>query len=129
METPKALILGAVIVGACMLALLGYIVSRDRAVAKAESERQRQAVTDAIRLESEAIRARLHGLQLEAYERKFGHVERLLLEAFEYDVKAYGTERVCREQSIPLPRCEALEKHRLALYDGDAPFIKPPPAP
>jgi hypothetical protein len=78
------------------------------------------------------LRERLHDMRLDAYERQFGHTERLRLEAFEFGVRADGVEKTCRKQSgdtsrtISPQRCEALEKNRQALYaDGDAKFTRP----
>ena len=52
MAISKAVIIGAVIIGACVLANLGYTISRDRAVAETtrhEQERQAKAAADGYR--------------------------------------------------------------------------------
>ena len=118
MEQSKAIIVGSVIIGACILAYLGYTISHDRALAEAARREQQQEFIDAQKAESSRLQAELHDLRLDAYERQFGRIERLSLEAFEYGVRAYGVETACKKQSISPKRCEALEKNRRALFDG-----------
>lgn len=132
MQQSKAIIIGSAVIGACILASLGYTIFRDRAATEAAQREQQQQFADEQKREYNRLKGRLHDLRLDAYERQFGHVERLRLEAFEYGVRAYGVEKACREQStdarytISPQRCEALERNRQALFsNGEPTFIKP----
>jgi hypothetical protein len=126
MEQSRAIIVGSAIVGACILAFLGYTIYRDRAAAETARREQQQQFIDEQKAEYNRLRNRLHYLRLDAYERQFGYVERLRLEAFEYGVRAEGVEMACKRQSVSPKRCEALEKNRQALFaDGEPTFVRP----
>jgi len=126
MQQSKAILIGSAVIGACILAYLGYTISRDHAVAETARQEQRQQFIDEQNAEYNRLKGRLHDLRLDAYERQFGRVERLSLEAFEYGVRAEGVETACNKQSIPPKRCDALEKNRQALFaDGEPTFLKP----
>jgi hypothetical protein len=121
----KNAIVGSAIIGACVLAHLGYTVFRDSASAEAARLEQRRLFTLEQKAEYNGLSGILHDLRLEAYEQQFGHAERLRLEAFEYGERADGAQEACRKQSIASERCEASKKNRQALFDGVATFIKP----
>jgi len=127
MSASKAIIIGSSIVGACILAFLGYTISRDRAVAEAARREQQQQFIGEQKAEHNRLMKERYDLRLDTYERQFGYVERLRLEAFTYGVRAYGVERDCKEESLSSKRCEALEKNRQALFaDGEVTFTRPP---
>ena len=124
MQQSKAIIVGSVIIGACILSFLGYNISRDRAEAKAlQQERERQLVEER-RAERNRLDERMHELRKDEYERKFGHTERLKLVAFELGVRAEGVEAACKGQSFSPKRCETFEKNRQALFDNSE-FTRP----
>ncbi len=124
MQQSKAIIVGSVIIGACILAFLGYNISRDQAEAKAVQQEREQQVVEERRAERNRIDERMHELRLDEYERTFGHLERLKLVAYELGVRAEGVETACRKQSLSPKHCETFEKNRKALFDI-TPFIRP----
>jgi glycine/D-amino acid oxidase-like deaminating enzyme len=133
MQQSKAIIIGSAIIGACILAYLGYTISRDRAVAEAERQEQEQQHLAQQQAHYNRLKEELHDLRLKAYERQLGRIERIKLEAFEYGVRADGVEKACRDEStdprytISAERCDALEKNLNALFaDGESTFVRPP---
>lgn len=106
MQQSKAILIGSAVISACILAYLGYTISRDHAVEETARQEQRQQFIDEQEAEYNRLKGRLHDLRLDAYERQFGRVERLRLEAFEYGVRAEGVETACNKQSIPPKRAK-----------------------
>jgi hypothetical protein len=124
MQQSKAIIVGSVIIGACILSFLGYNISRDRAEAKALQQGREQQLVQERRAERKRLDERMHELRLDEYERKFGHLERLKLVAFELGVRAEGVGAACKSQSLSPKHCETFEKNRQALLDI-TPFVRP----
>ena len=127
MQQPKAIIVGLVIIGACILAFLGYTILRDRAEAEADAARQmhQQLIAEQQARRQSRLKEH-HDLRLDAYEREFGNIERLRLEAFEDGVLAEGVETTCKKLSLSPKRCEALKNNWIALLaDRDSKFARP----
>jgi hypothetical protein len=59
------LIVGSAIVGACILAFLGYTIYRDRAAAETARREQQQQFIDEQKAEYDRLRDRLHDLRLQ----------------------------------------------------------------
>jgi signal transduction histidine kinase len=127
MQQSRAIIVGSAVVGVCILANLGYAVFRDWAMAEATRKELAQQIIDEQSAESNRIRQRIYDLRLGAYERQFGHIERLRLEAFSLYVRAESVAAACEKQSLSAKLCGALEKNRKALFAaGEAKFMRPP---
>jgi hypothetical protein len=125
MQQSKAIIVGSVIIGACILAFLGYTIRRGRADADAAMHQQFIAEQQAEHVRRQSRLKEYHDLRLDAYEREFGHIERLRLEAFEDGVLAEGVGTTCKKLSLSPNRCEALKNNWQALFARDSKFARP----
>jgi hypothetical protein len=129
MQQSKAIIVGSVVIGTCILAFLGYTISRDRARAEAARQLQHQETLDALDAQYNRLKEEGYQYRLDAYEAEFGYDERRFLEAYVSGVRGYGLiQRACYELNLSPKGCDAMEKNRQILFRGvvGERFIKPP---
>jgi hypothetical protein len=125
MQQSKAIIIGSIIIGACIVAYLGYMITHDRAIAEAARQEQQQQFDYEKKAEHNRLMQHTHDLSLHTYELKFGHIEGLRLRAYESGVLAEGVETACKKLSLSPKLCEILEKNRQALFDPEITFTRP----